>query len=67
MAVVALTLGAHPGLAAGADAFVDFFHLNRDDQGRFVFYTHAAHFRPGPGNPHGTAAAGVWFGPQSQL
>jgi hypothetical protein len=67
MAKVERELSAHPALAAGDEAFVDFFHLNRDDQGHFVFYTHCAHFKPGPGNPRGTAAASVWFGQQSQL
>jgi hypothetical protein len=60
-------LGAHAALAAGVDAFADFFKLGRDDLGRLVVYTHGAFFKSGPRGADSKAAAGVWFGEQSKL
>jgi hypothetical protein len=60
-------LGTHPALVCDADAFANFFKLNRDAEGRFVIYTHGAFFKAGPGYADSKAAAAVWFGEQSTL
>jgi hypothetical protein len=67
LAAIGRELGAHPALASGVDAFSEFFKVSRDEQGRFVIYTHGAFFKSGPGYADSKAAAGVWFGEQSKL
>jgi len=66
LAAIGRELGAHV-LADGVDVFAEFFKLVRDDEERFVVYTHGAYFKTGPGKADSKAAVGVWFGEQSKL
>jgi len=67
LAAIGRELGAHAPLADGVDVFAEFFKLVRDDEERFVVYTHGAFFKTGPGKEDSKAAVGVWFGEQSKL
>jgi hypothetical protein len=67
LAAIERELSDHAALEDGVDTFAEFFKLKRDDDARFVVYTHGAYFKTGPGGADSKAAVGVWFGEQSKL